>query len=380
MTGKYRTGEQEADVNGRIPLNDLSRAIAADRGLIDDAISRVLDSGWLVLGPENEKLEADLADYLKVGAAVTVANGTDALQLALISLGVGSGDLVVTVANAGGYTSTAAQSIGAEPWFADIDQSTLLMSEQTLHESLRRAPVKPAAVVVTHLYGAMAPVERLVAICNAHQIPVVEDCAQSLGAKVDGGFAGTFGAIGTTSFYPTKNLGALGDGGAVFTNDQELAARVRQLRQYGWSSKYTREASKGRNSRMDEIQAAVVHARLAHLDDRNLQRQSIHAQLERANSSRMVNHRSNSFVAHLAVMITDERENAVRHFHQAGIATDVHYPIADHQQKHAGRDSAAPLQVTEWATRHILSLPMFPELRDDEVQRIVHSLESYGSH
>lgn len=380
MTGNYGVGEQTEDPSGRIPLNDLSRAIAADRRLIDEAFSRVLDSGWLVLGPENEKLEADLASYLNVGAAVTVANGTDALQLALISLGVRSGDLVVTVANAGGYTSTAAQSIGAEPWFADIDESTLLMSELTLKEALRRAPVKPAAVVVTHLYGAMAPIEKLVAICQDHQIPVVEDCAQSLGARNDKGFAGTFGAIGTTSFYPTKNLGALGDGGAVFTNDKELAAHVRQLRQYGWSSKYTREASRGRNSRMDEIQAAVVHARLAHLRDRNDRRRDVHAEFEKASPSRMVNHSSDSFVAHLAVLIADQRDAAVRHFDQAGITTDVHYPIADHKQSHAGLDSDVHLPVTEWATQRILSLPMFPELRDDEVQRIMHCLETYGTH
>lgn len=360
-----------------IPFNDLNRGVSAIRTQIDDAIARVLSSGWFVLGPEHDSLENELSIFVGVKHAINVGNGTDALELALAAVGVKPGSQVVTVANAGAYTSTAALLLGAEPVYCDVDPKTLLMSVETLEATLAILPEKPQAIVVTHLYGALAPIEDLVEVAHKHGISIVEDCAQSLGATVNGRRGGSFADISTTSFYPTKNLGALGDGGAVFTNSDELADKVRRMRQYGWASKYSIEHSHGKNSRLDEMQAAILRVKLPLLDDQNEQRRLHHSQYETASheGTKLLNTSNKSFIGHLAVVVSNDREKARAILDSEGAKTDVHYPIPDHKQKFPDFvPLKTPLEVTEWASQSIFSVPLFPELTSAEVKQITEAL------
>ncbi|MDH6536588.1 DegT/DnrJ/EryC1/StrS family aminotransferase [Aurantimicrobium minutum] len=362
-----------------VPFNDLGRGTRDLRTQIDSAIARVVSSGWFVLGPEHDALEIELSEYLGVKHAINVGNGTDALELALAAVGVTAGSQVVTVANAGAYTSTAALLLGAEPVYCDVDSTTLLMSVETLETTLASLAEKPQAIVVTHLYGALAPIPELVAVARKHNIAIVEDCAQSLGATLGGRRGGSFADISTTSFYPTKNLGALGDGGAVFTNNDELADKVRRMRQYGWASKYSIEYAHGKNSRLDEIQAAILRVKLPLLDAQNERRRNIHSQYESAahEGIALVNPTTESFIGHLAVVVSDNRDAARASVEASGVKTDVHYPIPDHRQKFPDfvpREASLP--VTEWAATSIFSVPLFPELEEREVHVITEALSN----
>lgn len=360
-----------------IPFNDLSRFAPEVRARIDGAIDRVLSSGWFVMGPEHDAFEGELASFLGVDHAVLVANGTDALELAFAAVGVQAGDGIITVANAGGYSSVASRLLGAEPLYVDVDAIRLQASPDAVRAAIEQAATPPRALVITHLYGGMAPVTQLCDIAGQHGIPVIEDVAQALGAALDGRRAGTFGDIATTSFYPTKNLGALGDGGAVVTSDPELAAKARRMRQYGWEGKYNIAHPHGRNSRLDELQAAILRERLPGLDTANQRRREIHQRYEAAVSAnaRLVNTADESFIGHLAVIEVDDRNGVRAQLLEQGIKTDVHYPIPDHQQPLIAAEHArAALPVTERAAGRILSLPLFPELRDDEIDRICAAL------
>lgn len=360
-----------------VPFNDLGRGTSDIRTQIDSAIARVVSSGWFVLGPEHDALETELSEYLGVNHAINVGNGTDALELSLAAVGVRSGSQVVTVANAGAYTTTAALLLGAEPVFCDIDPTTLLMSVETLEMTLASLAEKPQAIVVTHLYGALAPIPELVAVARKHGIAIIEDCAQSLGATLDGRHGGSFADIATTSFYPTKNLGALGDGGAIFTNSDDLANSVRRMRQYGWASKYSIEFDHGKNTRLDEIQAAVLRIKLPLLDKQNDRRRDIHSIYEKNHyfETKFVNSASESFNGHLAVVTSKDREKTRSSLLDAGVKTDVHYPIPDHQQKFPSfKPRKSNLEVTEWAAESVFSLPLFPELTPNEINQVVEAL------
>lgn len=356
-----------------IPLNSLDRGIKGLEPQISIAVSRVIRSGWFVLGPEHDALEKELAEYLGTKHSINVGNGTDALEIALSSLGVSTDDYVITVANAGAYTTIASRLLGAVPIYCDVDPHSHLMSPDTLKQVLALCPEKPKAIVITHLYGALAPVAELVEIANQHGIATVEDCAQSLGSTINGKMGGTFADIATTSFYPTKNFGALGDGGAIFTNDLVLADSARKMRQYGWESKYSIEHSRGRNSRLDEIQAAILRVKLPYLDSQNQKRRNIHSQYELSqnNNFKLVNSSNDSFNGHLAVAVSNNRDKDRAKLSDAGVKTDIHYPIPDHLQKIPGFTPVkTPLEVTEWASQAIYSIPLFPELTDLEVERV----------
>jgi dTDP-3-amino-2,3,6-trideoxy-4-keto-D-glucose/dTDP-3-amino-3,4,6-trideoxy-alpha-D-glucose/dTDP-2,6-dideoxy-D-kanosamine transaminase len=366
----------------KIPFNDLSRMSKETKAQVEAAISRVLASGWFILGAEHDSLETELSQYLGVKHTVLVGNGTDALELALAAVGVGNGDRVLTVANAGAYATIASRILGAVPIYCDISPDTLLATPQTVRDALAASDVKPKAIVVTHLFGAMAPVEEIVEIAREHGIAVVEDCAQSIGARFGGKQSGTFGDVATTSFYPTKNLAALGDGGAVYTNDEKIASSVRTMRQYGWDSKYHIAHDHGRNSRMDEMQAAIVRIKLPLLDAWNQRRRDIHSRYEAASSSaaRVVNRSSDSFTAHLAVLATPDRDAARASLREAGIGTDIHYPVPDHKQDFPTRKPApVSLPATEESARTVLSIPMFPELTDPEIDRICEAISDLGT-
>jgi dTDP-4-amino-4,6-dideoxygalactose transaminase len=368
--------------NSSIPFNDLSRTPPEVMRQIEAAIARVLASGWFVMGPEHNAFERELGEYFGVDHTVLLGNGTDALELALAAVGVGQGDSVLTVANAGAYASVAARLLGATPVYCDVSPDTLLMTADGVKGILAHSDEKPRAIVVTHLFGAMAPVQEIVAVAREYGVAVVEDCAQSIGATSNGQQSGTFGDIATTSFYPTKNLGALGDGGAVFTRSPELADSVRRMRQYGWDSKYHIAYDHGRNSRMDELQAAILRVKLPYLDAWNDRRREIHSRYEEAatGNAHLVNSSSESFTAHLAVLTSADRTADRESLKRAGIGTDVHYPIPDNMQDFpTNRPLFVSLPVTELAAQTVFSVPMFPELTDEEVDRICAALAALGA-
>jgi dTDP-3-amino-2,3,6-trideoxy-4-keto-D-glucose/dTDP-3-amino-3,4,6-trideoxy-alpha-D-glucose/dTDP-2,6-dideoxy-D-kanosamine transaminase len=358
-----------------IPLNDLSRGWIATSPDVQAAVRRVLESGWYVHGPEHAALEAELAAFVGVRHAVGVANGTDALALALLAVGCEPGSEVVTAANAGGYTSSAAVRIGCALVYADVDPGTLLITLDTLAAALGPST---RAVVITHLYGNVADIEPIVAMCRSRGVAVIEDCAQALGGMVGSRRAGSFGDAAALSFYPTKNLGAAGDGGAVVTDDDAIAASVRSLRQYGWGSKYTIERPNGANSRLDEIQAAVLRIGLHELDRLAARRQEIVRRYDRAligTSAKAVSGASGSFVAHLAVIRSPERTQLRELLTAAGIQTDIHYPVPDHFQPGLpppARETVLP--ETERAVEEILTLPCFPEMTEREIDRVCEAL------
>lgn len=359
----------------RVPVNDLSRAALALRAELSAAFDRFLASGRYVLGPEHATFESELADYLGVAHCVALASGTDALELALMAVGCGPGDTILNAANCGGYTTAAALSAGLRVRFADVDTDTLCLSRETVEAAL--IP-EVRAVVITHLYGLLAEVEEICDLCWERGIVVVEDCAQAAGAQRDGRRAGAFGDAAAFSFYPTKNLAALGDGGAVATDGDETAERVRRLRQYGWERKYEVTLPGGRNSRLDELQAAVLRIRLGHLDEWNERRRSIvrrYADALPPGAGRLVWHDGEDYVGHLAVVVLEDRERVRAKLEAAEIGTDVHYPIADHRQSAwAGEYIDLSLPVTEHAVERVLTVPCFPELTEDEVERVCEVL------
>lgn len=368
-----------------IPISSPGRAVEAQRHDIESSISRVLSSGWLILGPENEALTIEMSEYLGCSEVILVGNGTDALEIALLSIGVRPSQLVVTVANAGGYACTAITKIGAVPLFVDVSSTDLEMAtegEFGLRAVLQAAPTRPAAIVVTHLFGNAAPIEEVIHLASEFGIPVVEDCAQSFGAELNGKRLGTFGKVSTTSFYPTKNLGALGDGGAIFTSDSETAERAKMLRQYGWSERYHSRLGGGRNSRLDEIQAAILRLRLKKIDEANERRRSIHRRYVAASHSGEVisfTHSSSpSFVGHLAICTTDYRNHLRDFLREKKIATDIHYPAPDHKQPPWSHYSSGPLPETERQISRILTLPLFPEIAESEVEIIEAALSTFG--
>jgi dTDP-4-amino-4,6-dideoxygalactose transaminase len=338
----------------KMPFNDLKRAVQFERDVLMQRLQRVVESGWYILGEEVRQFEEEFAAYLGVRHAVTVGNGTDAIELALRAVGVRVGDRVITAANAGMYSSTAIRSIGAVPAYADVDESSMNTDTRCLDAAW--SP-EVSAVVVTHLYGRMADVESIAAWCRSRGLPMIEDCAQSHGAAISAGRAGSFGALACFSFYPTKNLGALGDGGAVVTSDPALDERLRALRQYGWGAKYDVRVTGGGNSRLDEMQAAVLRIRLETLDARNARRRDI------AN-------RYHAGLRHPAI--------AVPALAERGIATDVHYPIPDHLQAAYADPTRAALPVTERLAGQVLTLPCFPELTDAEVDAVIDACNAWN--
>ena len=348
-------------------MNDLLRQTQTLQHELTSSVNRVLASGWYILGRECAAFEEEFAAYCGVPHCVSVANGTDALELALRALGAGPGDSVATVANAGDYSTTAIRVAGAEPLYIDIDAATMNMSAADL--AARLTP-RVRAVIATHLYGRMADLPALLAVADRHGLPLIEDCAQAHGAALEGRKAGSWGTLACFSFYPTKNLGALGDGGAVTTRDARLAARVKSLRQYGWSSKY-RSSEYGRNSRMDEMQAAILRAKLPHLDAWNARRREIAAAYDAALGIRSGT--SDAYVAHLYVMRSGSRDEVRAALAHRGIATDIHYPVPDHLQE-AAPPSGTHLPVTEQAAREVLTLPCYPELTADEVAYVAAAL------
>jgi dTDP-3-amino-2,3,6-trideoxy-4-keto-D-glucose/dTDP-3-amino-3,4,6-trideoxy-alpha-D-glucose/dTDP-2,6-dideoxy-D-kanosamine transaminase len=366
-------------VTKHIGINDLRRHATATTAAVRGAVDRVLESGWYILGRENDAFEQEFASYCGANHCIGVANGTDAIELGLRALSVQHGSRVVTVANAGYYTLTALNAIGAVPVFADVDERTQLMSLDHLGDLVAQGGID--AVVITHLFGLLHDMDAILRITEPTGVPVFEDCAQAHGASRGGRRAGGFGAAASFSFYPTKNLGALGDAGAVVTQSNDVAGKVRQLRQYGWKSKYEVESSHARNSRLDELQAAILRSKLPALDGWNARRREIAARY----SARIRHPRvgcppvyGEEYVAHLYVVTCDDRQSLRTHLSALQIGTDIHYPIPDYRQLPLLNAFAGiNLPVTDKLAQRILTLPCYPELQDEEVSHIIDSINRW---
>ena len=363
-----------------VPVNALDRHIAPIARQLEQTASDVIASGHYVLGPNVKAFEKEFADWCGVDECVSVANGTDALELGLRGLGVAPGQRVAVVSNAAMYGTTAVMACGAEPVFVDVDPETSNMDPAALERVVKKQRID--VVIVTHLYGRLADMAAFTALAEKYGFIIFEDCAQAHGAcDPSGRKAGSFGSAASFSFYPTKNLGALGDGGAITTSDAATADAVRKLRQYGWSSKYNNEVSGGRNSRLDELQAAFLRLMLPMLDGWNARRREIANRY----SSGIRNPRvtvpaveGDRYVAHLYVVRSGERDALQSHLTRAGIGSDIHYPVMDHLQPcHDGAYEDVRLPVTETLSRMVLTLPCFPELTDHEVEQVIEACNRF---
>jgi len=368
-----------------IPQTDPKASYLFHKAEIDAAIQRVLDSGRYILGREVAAFERSFAAYLGIKHAIGVANGTDALELALRGCGVGPGDLVFTVSHTSVATVAAIELVGATPVLVDIDPVTYTLDPNTLETALAHSQVGTLkAVISVHLYGQPANMPAILDVARHFGIYVIEDCAQSHGACLQNRMTGTWGDIAAFSFYPTKNLAAMGDGGLVATNNPVLAERVRLLREYGWRDRYLSDFP-GMNSRLDELQAAILLVRLQYLDSENEYRRRL-AQIY------------NTLLADTGILLPEVRPNAIHAFHQyairlpkrdalraylkqAGIGTLVHYPVPIHlQPAYRGRlDGRGTLPVTERIATEILSLPMFPQLSSEQIHRVVKEIKVWAT-
>ena len=371
--GSEHTGASASEP--QVPLSDLSRIDSATGRKLEAGFQRVLRSGWFLRGSETARFEAELVDRIGV-RAIGVANGTDALFLAMSALGVGLDSRIATVGNAGGYTSGAALRLGAIPVIIDVNVDDAQMSPESLERALGSS-TPPTAVVMTHLYGQVGDVERIAALCSEADVPLVEDCAQALGASVKGRPVGTFGQLATTSFYPSKNLGAFGDGGAVFAQTDELAETVASLAQYGWGDRFHVELSGGINSRLDEIQAMVLSTLLESLTARNERRRELCRRYANALSGgrRLIGTLDERFVGHLAVMVTEQRDHDREQLRRHGVQTGIHYPVLDQfQTAWLGRIQSHSVPNSEWLSSRVLTIPCFPEMTEQEVDIVSSAL------
>ena len=364
-----------------IPVVDLRRGYLAYRDEFNAAVQRVLESGWYILGREVEAFEEGFARWCGVGHAISVANGTDAIIVALRALGIGPGDAVFTVSHTAVATVAAIELVGATPVLIDIEPNMYTISPEALERAILQyangsTAGMPKAVIAVHLYGQACDLPALLDICKRHNLRLIEDCAQAHGARFKGQRVGTFGDIATFSFYPTKNLGAFGDGGAIVTNDAALAERCGAIRQYGWFTHYQSDIP-GQNSRLDEMQAALLSVKLPHLDEEVAARRAIAAIYDSGLPPHIVPPpvRANTAHAyHLYVIRAQDRDALAATLKAQGIATGIHYPVPVHRQKaYAGRVpvGAGGLPNTEALYPQILSLPMNPFLSIDEVHRVV---------
>lgn len=362
-------------------INDLSRHNRPLADQLKTAIDRVLDRGWYILGAEVAAFEQAFAEYCGVAHAIGVANGTDALELALAAVGVARGETVALAANAGGYGTTAVQALGATPRYVDVVEATATLDPAALDRACRSEPVR--AVVVTHLYGRLADMDEIMRVAAAHGVKVIEDCAQAHGASRNGKRAGSWGDAAAFSFYPTKNLGALGDGGAVVTNDPDIAQRVTRMRQYGWEGKYRQALLPARNSRLDELQAAVLLTKLPYLDGWNSRRLALAARYAEKITNPKVSvpsRRGADDVCHLFVVRSTDRDTLIEHLRRHDVPCDIHYPLPDYRQPaFAERFATLTLPVTEQWCAEGLTLPCFPEMTDEEVDLVADVVNRWGA-
>jgi dTDP-4-amino-4,6-dideoxygalactose transaminase len=367
-----------------IPQMELRGQYLAIKEEIDSAVARTLESGWYVLGREVTGFEDEFSAYLACKQSgdlgcVGVNSGTDALHLSLRACGVGPGDEVITVAHTAVATAAAISLAGAEPIFVDIDPDTYTMDPTKVEPAITP---RTRAIVPVHIYGHPVDMEAVMAIAQRAGIRVIEDCAQAHGARYRQQSVGSIGDLGCFSFYPTKNLGAMGDGGAVVGRDPALVERVRFLREYGWTPE-TRFVSQfqGMNSRLDELQAAILRVKLRHLDGWNAARRAIaqwYTGLLAEGLSLPLERPDCFHVYHQYVVRTSKRDVVRRLLQEAGVGTGIHYPVPVHLQPAYAVNGrpASSLPRTEQAALEIISLPVYPHLPYEQVEQVADAIRS----
>lgn len=363
----------------RIEFNDLKSQHRDLRREIREALEGVLDEGWFVLGRQGEAFEEEFARYCGVAHCVGVGSGTEAIHLALLACGVEPGDDVATVALTAVPTCSAISFAGARPVFVDVDPRAFTMDPNRLEAAITP---RTKAILPVQLYGQCADMDPILDIGRRRGIPVIEDSCQGHGAEYRGRRTGSMGAMAAFSFYPTKNLGACGDGGAVTTDDPELADRLRLLRNYGQRKRYYHER-KGFNSRLDEMQAAILRAKLPHLEGWNEERRRKAALYDGSLRGVALPHQADyaRHVYHLYVIRSGRRNDLQRHLAQEGIGSLIHYPVPVHLQE-AYRDlglQRGDLPETERAAEEILSLPLYPELPDEAIAQVAEAVNRFSA-
>lgn len=366
-----------------IPQADPGAGYRAQKAEIDAAVARALASGWYILGKEGEAFEREYAAWLGTKRAVGCANGTDALALILRGMGIGPGCTVATVSHTAVATVAAIEMTGATPLLLDIDPDTYTMDPDELAAVLEDPPpgLPPIkAAIVVHLYGQAADLLPMLSACKAAGVALIEDCAQAHGARLEGAKLGTLGAASAFSLYPTKNLGALGDGGVLATDDVELAERIAAIRQYGWRERYI-SSMVGVNSRLDEVQAAILRARLPHLDAGNQRRRDIagayDVALEGGPLLPPMRREGAEHVFHQYVLRAPNRTELQAKLKAMGVGTGIHYPVPVHlQSAYQGRVALGPAGCAETARAagEVFSLPMYPELTAEQIGQVCEAL------
>lgn len=366
----------------RLALVDLKRQYRSIKEEIDQALKGVVESGQFILGEEVKGLEEELAAYVGVKYAIGVASGTDALLLALMAYGIGPGDEVITAPFTFVATADVVLLLGATPVFVDIDPLTYNIDPNRIEPAITD---RTKAIIPVHLYGQSVDLDPILDLARRYGLRVIEDTAQALGAEYKGRKVGSLGDIACLSFFPTKNLGAYGDGGMVLTDDPEIARRIRMLRVHGSEDKYYHKFL-GLNSRLDALQAAILRVKLPHLDDWNHRRRQIAALynelLQDLDLTLPHEAEFNKHVYHQYTIRVRDREGLRRHLAAAGIPTGVYYPLSLHlQEVFSGlgyREGDFP--ASERAAQEVLSLPIYPELEEEEVEYICDRIRAFLEH
>lgn len=348
-----------------------------DAAAVGAAIQRVVQRGWFILGPELESFESEFAREVSAAHAVGTGTGTDAIAIALRVLGIGPGDEVITSPVSAAYSALAIMMVGARPVFADIDPERLTLDPEATAAAVTS---RTAAILPVHLYGQPADMSRLMAVASRHNVAVVEDACQAHLAACDGRPVGSFGAAAAYSFYPTKNLGALGDGGAITFRDADYAARARRLRNGGQTDRY-HHGEFGVNSRLDEMQAAILRARLDFLPKWTSQRREIalayRRQLADAPGLVVPPEKDAGHVYHLFPVLSEQRESVRQRLQDAGIETLIHYPIPIPRQPALSQQQPAECPTADRVCGQVFSLPLYPALAAGAVERVAAALRRH---
>jgi len=347
---------------------------------IELAVLKVLRGNQYILGKEVSSLEKEFADYLNIKSVIGVANGTDAIEIALRALNIGQGDEVITVSHTAVATVAAIEATGAKPVLIDVDKNFFTLDVSKLNKAINP---NTKAIIAVHLYGQSVDLDKISAFCKLNKVFLIEDVSQAHGGLWNEKKLGTFGIISCFSCYPTKNLGALGDAGLIATNNILLSKKIHKLREYGWKNRYISEI-KGRNSRLDEIQAAILRIKLKYLDKDNLKRKKIASiYIEGIKNSHIilpsVREKADP-VFHLFVIRTKFRDQLKKHLEKNGISTGIHYPVPIHLQKAYKNKIKIPadLKVTELLAKEVLSLPIFPELKISDVKKVISVINIFN--
>jgi dTDP-4-amino-4,6-dideoxygalactose transaminase len=362
----------------KVPIIDLVRQHKKIEEELVEAFKRVLNSGQFILGNELEAFEKQAAEYLGVKYALGVGNGTDALTIALHAIDVGPGDEVITTPFTFFATAETIAMRGAKPVFVDVEDSTLNIDVSKIEEKITK---KTKAILPVHIFGQGAKMEKILEIAKKYNLKVIEDTAQGFGAKRNGKYLGSFGDLGTFSFFPTKNLSCLGDGGLITTNDETLASKIKMLRVHGSSKKYYHEFL-GYNSRLDAVQAAFLSVKLKYIDIWNETRRQIASIYNKELSYYVrVPHvdEGNEHIYHQYTIRTEKRDSLMEFLNKKNISTQVHYPIPLHLQPALSflGYKEGDLPVAERAAKEVLSLPIFPEMTDSEVEYVIESVKEF---